>query len=235
MQGLAHDIYAVAGYVEQRQIAHAVAHPVYRQNDRLERWHLERLMLLFKGFECLNGAHSALHREAFEPLLDGLTPERVRELSEQHVVPPHWPRPWEKARTGGSDDHLLFNIGRTWTEFPPDAKTTADVLRCLRQGRCRPGGEAGSSLKLAHNFYSVGVRYLDRRARREGATPGKATHLLRALVGEGRSPRKRDLLRAGLRDGMARLGRIATAPLRWARPRPASATHLLTDCLPPRL
>ena len=29
--------------------------PIYRQNDRLERWHLERLVLIFKGFETLNG------------------------------------------------------------------------------------------------------------------------------------------------------------------------------------
>ena len=31
------------------------------------------------------------------------------------------------------------------------------------RGRCRPGGEAGSSLKLAHNFYSVGIRYCKNR------------------------------------------------------------------------
>jgi hypothetical protein len=42
-------IYDVAAYIERRQIAHAVAHPIYRQNDKLERWHLERLLLLFKG------------------------------------------------------------------------------------------------------------------------------------------------------------------------------------------
>jgi len=66
LQAIAKDIYAVAAYIEERRIAHSVAHPIYRQNDRLERWHLERLLLLFKGFECLNGAHSPLHREAFE-------------------------------------------------------------------------------------------------------------------------------------------------------------------------
>ena len=55
--------------IEAERIAHSVAHPIYRQNDKLERWHLERLLLMFKGFECLNGAHSALHREAFEPVL----------------------------------------------------------------------------------------------------------------------------------------------------------------------
>ncbi|MBW3607792.1 MAG: DNA-directed RNA polymerase subunit beta', partial [Actinobacteria bacterium] len=65
----ANNIYDVAELIEREGIAHAVAHPIYRQNEKLERWHLERLLLLFKGFECLNGAHSALHREAFEPVL----------------------------------------------------------------------------------------------------------------------------------------------------------------------
>ena len=55
LQAVASDIYEVARYMEEHQLAHSVAHPVYRQNDVLERWHLERLILLFKGFECLNG------------------------------------------------------------------------------------------------------------------------------------------------------------------------------------
>ena len=129
MQAVAQDIYKVAEYVESRRLAHSVAHPVYRQNDILERWHLERLALMFKGFECLNGAHSALHREALEPFIDGLTPQRIAEMSERHGIAPRWPRPWIKARTGGSDDHGLFNIGRTWTEFPADAKTVDDISR----------------------------------------------------------------------------------------------------------
>ena len=74
LQAVANDIYKVAAYIEAHNIAHAVAHPVYRQNDVLEKWHLERLILMFKGFECLNGAHSVLHREALEPMLDDLTP-----------------------------------------------------------------------------------------------------------------------------------------------------------------
>src|SRR6185503_12390075 len=77
LQRIAGNIYEVAEYIEHNQIAHAVAHPIYRQNDKLERWHLERLLIMFKGFECLNGAHSALHREAFEPVLDRLTRAEV--------------------------------------------------------------------------------------------------------------------------------------------------------------
>ena len=54
LQSRAKNIYDIAEFIEQNAIAHAVAHPIYRQNDKLERWHLERLLLLFKGFECLN-------------------------------------------------------------------------------------------------------------------------------------------------------------------------------------
>src|SRR5687768_13605665 len=40
LQALARNIYDVAAYVERNKIAHSVAHPIYRQNDKLERWHL---------------------------------------------------------------------------------------------------------------------------------------------------------------------------------------------------
>jgi predicted metal-dependent phosphoesterase TrpH len=113
LQAVASDIYQIASIIERRRVAHSVAHPVYRQNDVLERWHLERLMLLFKGFETLNGAHSALHRESLEPLLNQLTQEKINELSAAHRLLPLWPEPWIKTRTAGSDDHGLFNIGRT--------------------------------------------------------------------------------------------------------------------------
>lgn len=189
LQGLASSVYSVADYVEKHRIAHSLAHPIYRQNDRLERWHLERLLLLFKGFECLNGAHSALHREAFEPVLDALDREKLLRLSAVHGIEPRWPEPWIKSRTAGSDDHGLLNIGRTWTEFPPEVSRVEDLLDCLRTGRCRPAGEAGSSLKLAHTFYSVGVRYYTRQLL--GDRPSNLpTQMLQALVGDAPVPGK---------------------------------------------
>jgi len=94
LQTRAKNIYDVAEYIERNRIAHAVAHPIYRQNDKLERWHLERLLLLFKGFECLNGAHSPLHREAFEPVLNRLTRQEIQRLSETHGLLPRWHEPW---------------------------------------------------------------------------------------------------------------------------------------------
>jgi glycosyltransferase involved in cell wall biosynthesis len=242
LQSLAENIYDVAAYVARHRIAHAVAHPIYRQNEKLERWHLERLLLLFKGFECHNGAHSALHREAFEPVLDRLTRGEIEKLAKRHALEPLWPEPWVKARVGGTDDHGLLNVGRTWTEFPPGTETVGDVLNCLRDGRCRPGGEAGGSAKLAHTFYSVAVRYYTRHIMSPGAAPNLATSVLQMIVGERPAPTKAQLARLALKHKLGRIGRGITRPAAWIRSRwapsrgagapPAQARPVITGGAP---
>lgn len=212
LRNLRHDIYRVAEFVEAQRIAHAVAHPIYRQNDKLERWHLERLLLLFKGFECLNGAHSPLHRESFEPLLDKLTPDVLAAWSQKHGLPARWPEPHLKSRTGGSDDHGLLNVGRAWTEFPEDVRTAAAALEALRTGRCRPGGQAGSSIGLAHTFYSVAVRYYTRHILGDSA-PNTPAMLLQALVGERPAPTKVELAWRWIRSRSCKLVRALVPPI----------------------
>jgi glycosyltransferase involved in cell wall biosynthesis len=227
LQAAANDIYKIAEIIEDRQLAHSVAHPVYRQNDRLERWHLERLVLMFKGFETLNGSHSVLHQQSLEPLLDSLNPEMIAEFSDRHGLAPRWPLPHIKSRTGGSDDHGLFNVGRTWTEFPPDVKTTPQLLDCLRTARCRPGGEAGSSLKLAHNFYGVGIRYYGRRIARKSSAHSLSGMMLGALVGDQKRLHRRDWVKAAVRSKAKKIGKSLIRPFK-RKPR-RTGTALLLD------
>lgn len=224
LQELAPDIYKVAGYVAEHCLAHAVAHPLYRQDGKLDRWHVERLLLLFKGFECLNGAHSMIHRQAFEPLLNELDEPMLRRLQRTHAINPRWHEPWVKSRTGGSDDHGLFNIGKTWTEFPAGVSTPADVLDCLRNARCQPGGEAGSSIKLAHNFFGVGIRYYTRQF--AGDKSSSVSALLERLVGDRPPPGKAAATLAAVKlTGQWMLGRA-----RRVVRRPASGgTALLSE------
>jgi len=226
LQAAADNIYTVADEIERRNLAHSVAHPVYRQNDRLERWHLERLILMFKGFETLNGSHSVLHRQSLEPVLDALTPAMICELTSLHRMPARWPEPHTKTRTGGSDDHGLFNIGRTWTEFPADCTTVPLLLQALRTARTRPGGEAGSSLKLAHNFYGVGVRYYQNRIARKKRTGSTQALMLKSLVGSNSALRRRDVVRAVVRSKAGSLGKRLMMPFR-RKPRPTGAALLL--------
>lgn len=229
LQSIASDIYEVAKYIEANQIAHAVAHPIYRQNDKLERWHIERLILMFKGFECLNGAHSSLHREAFEPLLDRINKQELARLSETHDLAPRWNEPWIKARVAGSDDHGLLNVGRTWTEFPPDATTPQHILKYLREGLCKPGGDAGSSAKLAHTFYSIAVRYYTRHLLSPTASPNLATTLLQTIAGERIAPSKRQLVMLGLKHKIKSISRKVVRPfsITPAPPAPIAGTAYL--------
>ena len=241
LQGIAGDLYKVADYFVEHDLAHSVAHPIYRQNDKLERWHLERLLLLFKTFECLNGAHSPLHRDAFEPLLDKLDAAEIERLSRVHGLRPRWPEPWKKGRTAGSDDHGLLNIGRTWTEFPGDVVTPADALQAIRQGRTRPGGEAGSSVKLAHTFWGVAVRYYtDSLLAKPGNSANLPATLLQTLVGARTKPGKLQLAYLLARGKATKLRKNVAAKFRRQPPEGEFKTsglikHLFVDSVKRRL
>lgn len=161
------DVHDFARWLREQNLAHALAHPLYVQNGKFERWHLDRCALLFKGFETLNGAHSGTHRAALDVYLrDWFKPGNVHSLIERTGLEPVWPSIWEKAKTGGSDDHALLNVGRTWTEVPLDfeerAREPEEFLRRVMSGRASPGGVAGNSSGLAHQLASVGAHFVAR-------------------------------------------------------------------------
>ncbi|MBZ0267769.1 glycosyltransferase, partial [bacterium] len=183
--GLRGDVYAFANWLYEHKLPHALAHPLYMQNGRLTRWHVERCALLFKGFEVLNGAHTVRHRSPVERFLDRLTPGRVQQLVKEHSLEPVWPRVWQKARTGGSDDHGLLNVGRTWTEVRSEnsgkIEDPAEFFRIAMTGRCEASGEGGHSSLLAHQLTTVGAHYYADRLAERHSTRGRyvASKLLR--------------------------------------------------------
>jgi glycosyltransferase involved in cell wall biosynthesis len=214
---LREDVYLLAGWLREQKLAHAMAHPVYSQNGRLALWHLERAALLFKGIETLNGAHSGLHRRALEAWLAELSPGRVLELIDRHEVEPLWPRIWEKGAVGGSDDHALLNVGRTWTEArlsvggaPAPGNALAErFLAEIMAGRSAVGGQAGHSALLAHQLMTVGTHwYADRvhgRLRPRGRRIGSAI----ARFGGVRAPAPGSVaLAADVMRGRLRRGRL---------------------------
>ena len=174
--GLRNDVYLFASWLHDRNLPHALAHPLYIQNRKFTKWHLDRCSLLFKGFETLNGAHSGTHARALDAYLTSLTPGRVHRMIEELAREPLWPRIWEKARTGGSDDHGLLNVGRTFTQVSSltalDARITLrygkvvdprDFFRLVMNGKASEGGAAGHSSLLAHQLAAVGAHYTANR------------------------------------------------------------------------
>ena len=255
---LRNDVYQFAAWLHQHQLPHALAHPIYMQNHKLTAWHLERCALLFKGVETLNGAHSGTHRSAIDTFLNSLTPGRMHRLIETHGLEPLWPRIWEKATTGGSDDHGLLNVGRTWTQVSAQdaaearapqwaldergrVADAAEFFRIVMSGRGSTGGEAGHSSLLAHQFMAVGARYLAQRAETPGGagTPtarAAASPLLRFAGVTMRTPSK---LRLGvhlLKRRLARRRRPLSpllGALRTQLPRVLAAYPTLADAARP--
>src|SRR3981081_4221683 len=71
------NIFALQRYLQAGQIPPAVAHPLYSINGKLEASHLERLILLFKHFEGLNGLRDALLSDLIKEILAGLPRAKI--------------------------------------------------------------------------------------------------------------------------------------------------------------
>src|SRR5438270_5639864 len=148
------DIFALQRYLQSGKIAHAVAHPLYSVNGKLEASHLERLILLFKHFEGVNGLRDALLSELAKELFDSLTPNKIEEFAERHNLEPTHREPWKKILLGGSDDHGGQFFASAFTETP--AADSADkFLASVRDGACEARGEGGTPLALSHGFYNT--------------------------------------------------------------------------------
>ncbi|HMG04375.1 MAG TPA: glycosyltransferase [Chthoniobacterales bacterium] len=184
---LRENIFELQSYLQKAAICHAVAHPLYSINGKLNASHLERLILLFKHFESINGLRDALLSVLAGELLSGLTPKKIEELANRHNLQPTHAEPWKKIFTGGSDDHGGKFVAAAYTETPR-ARTAKEFLQHIRKGACTPRGEGGTPLALSHGFYNTVSCFIqDRFTERLGpGAPLLETMFSRFM--EGRDP-----------------------------------------------
>lgn len=196
---LREDVYAFANWLRDHNLPHSFAHPLYVQNGRLTRWHIERSALLFKNFETTNGAHDNTLNRTIDRYLNTLTPAKTQELIDRHGMQPVWPRVWEKARTGGSDDHALLNVGRTWTEVVADRRerlTAGEFVRRVGQGQATSAGQGGHAALLAHQISTVGANHFARQHFKRRSPTGRyvSAKFLRFFGVEADAPSKKRVL-----------------------------------------
>lgn len=187
IQGIRRDIYELARYLKAEDIAHAVAHPFWPVDERLSAEHWERLILLFRHFETVNGLRDPLLGHTAEFALSRLTPSDIERFASRRKLEPLWAEPWKKSFTGGSDDKGGIYLGRAWTEA--EGQTVQEFLSALRQGKCCPGGEGGGPLVMAHSLYSVIFEFAGARLAKGSQKPAAA--LLEKMAGrfmEGKDP-----------------------------------------------
>lgn len=158
MQRLAGNLYALREYLLAEDLAHAVAHPVYRLDEKFGAAHMEKLALLFRCFERVNGLREALCGEMAGFLFGDIPRERFAAWAEKHRIAPSGEEPWKKTFVGGSDDHAGLFPGRAWTETPR-AGSAGELLDHLRAGRCAARGEGGRPLQLSHGVYKTVYSY----------------------------------------------------------------------------
>ncbi|HMJ07352.1 MAG TPA: glycosyltransferase, partial [Chthoniobacterales bacterium] len=187
ISSLRENIYDLQSYLQSAGLAHAVAHPLYSINGKLAATHLERLILLFKHFEGINGLRDALLSELAQKIFSHLTPGKIDELAQRHNLAPTHPEPWKKVLVGGSDDHGGKFLATAWTETPP-AKTPAEFLRHLRDGSCSPQGEGGTPLALSHGFYNTLSSFIQDRFNQRLGPSAPLLETMFSRFMEGRDP-----------------------------------------------
>ena len=181
------NIFALQRYLQSGRIAHAVAHPLYSVNGKLETSHLERLILLFKHFEGVNGLRDALLSELAQELFASLTPRKIEEFAERHNLEPTHRGPWKKILVGGSDDHGGKFIASAFTETPP-ADSAENFLAHVRSGTCEARGQGGTPIALSHGFYNTLASFIqDHFNEKLGPSAPLVEHMFSRFM-EGRDP-----------------------------------------------
>ena len=181
------NIFELQRYLQIAQVTHAVAHPLYSVNGKLEASHLEQLILLFKHFEGINGLRDALLSDLAQTLFEQLTPDKIDALANRHNLAPTHAEPWQKVLVGGSDDHGGQFVASAFTETP-GADSAEKFLEFVRNGDCEPRGQGGTPLILSHGFYNTVACFIQDRFH-EKLGPGAA--LLEKMFSrfmEGRAP-----------------------------------------------
>ncbi len=187
IEGIRENIFDLQRYLQRAQIAHAVAHPLYSVNGKLEAMHLEQLILLFKHFEGINGLRDALLSDLTQTLFKQLTPEQIDVFANRHGVAPTHAEPWRKILVGGSDDHGGQFAASAFTETPA-AKSAEEFLKSVRNGNCTPRGQGGTPLILSHGFYNTVACFIHDRFHEKLGPSGALLEKMFSRFMEGRAP-----------------------------------------------
>jgi glycosyltransferase involved in cell wall biosynthesis len=188
-------VYELVAFLDERGLAHALAHPLYRMGRALDASHVERLLLLFGVWEGRNGARPQESNELACLLAAAASPSYVRKLAERHGLEPR--HDGTIALTGGSDDHGALDIATTFTEAP--GESVSAFLGATVAGHGTPRGQHGSSVKLAHAVASLGANaYRDGGGDVSSPFAAEALALLDADFGDP-AERHRELVELGRR------------------------------------
>lgn len=197
IQQIRTNIYDLQKYLAENNIIHTIAHPLFRVNDRLTADHFEKLLLLFKSFEVINGSRHIRAGSITRTILDSLTPALIEKLADHHGIEPTGPEPWKKNMLAGSDDHGGLYVASAYTETPY-ASNVFDFLQHLREGSVTPAGRGGSSVRLAHSLYKIAYSYYSSCLMDSNSTQNSLVEGLLAKLADKRKEEEKTGLQAAM-------------------------------------
>jgi len=148
------NIYDLVLYLNNNDIHHFIAHPLYSGNATLTVEHFEKMLLLFKTFEVKNGGNQSHLYGLLKRIFRQLSPSHIWQIADKYKIEPMGEDPWIKNQVGGSDDHGGLLIGYPHTQTPA-AISVDQLLDHIKRGRSKAVGPVGSPLCFTHGVFSV--------------------------------------------------------------------------------
>ncbi|CCK81361.1 glycosyltransferase [Desulfobacula toluolica] len=185
IEAIRHNIYFFRDYLKAQDIAYSVAHGFYNVNQKLSIEILEKLILLFDVFEGLNGARNRHYNEIWKGVLENLTQDMIKDLSEKHKIKPISDTPWIKGFTGGSDDHAGLFIGLTAT-VSNGAVSKKHFIAQIKDKKTYFKGRCNDYKSFAFSIYKI---FCDYSSNGRKNSPGGIMSFFNDVVFEDRQSR----------------------------------------------
>lgn len=157
IQKIRENLFDLLLYLNQEDILHIAAHPLYSVNGRLTANHFEKMLLLFQNFE-LNGARNDRENQCIASVLEMIDEDDIMRLANKYDIAPLGKEPWKKRLFGGSDDHSSINITRSHTEIIG----TENLDMFFADPSCfntKVHIQPATPQTMAHNLYGIAFQF----------------------------------------------------------------------------
>lgn len=165
IQKLRYNVYELTDYLQQENVTHSLAHPLYNMDGKLSKNHIEKTLLLFDNWELINGTRSGLSSKLTKEIAEHFTGEKLDLLADKHGF--NRRQRANISYTAGSDDHNGMDIGSTYTQC--EGSTTQDLKNALGTRATTAQGDYGSPVRLTHMIMGISYRWAKDQSKSESA------------------------------------------------------------------
>ncbi|MEA1920587.1 MAG: glycosyltransferase [Campylobacterota bacterium] len=146
-----YNVYELVDFLQEQEITHVLAHPLYDMDGRLTDTHIEKCLLMFDNWEIINGTRSGISAKLTQEIAERFKGYRLDELAQKHGFNKR--QRSQISYTGGSDDHGGQDVGKTYTQCP--GNDLDDFKLALTQNSTEPQGDYGSPIRLSHMIMNI--------------------------------------------------------------------------------